>query len=254
MTHYVLTRSSYGPEWDLDANRRRLAITRGVTARTMARQTMDDWTWVVLLDPRDPLLDERVSVYENAAPSLMKMFWTPDISTAELASWDKSARLLTGQMDDDQKRRSAKARVAATAYKVPWADFLEPGRRLMTRLDDDDGLTRDSLERTRRVAERRSVRTVLMQPIGFRVWQGRYSSVRHTTNAMHTLLAPKGDDITVYDYGHRLCARVAPVVTVDQQPGWLWVRHPDTLSGWKKADNPVSPALKRMFDIDWSLI
>jgi hypothetical protein len=252
--HYVLTRSSYGPEWPVDANRRRLAITEGVTARMMRLQTTKDWSWLVLLDERDPLLEERLAVFQSAAPEVIPIFWEPDLDTAEMASWDKNARLFTGEMDDDQKRRSAKSRIAATAYKVPWADYLQPGPRLMTRLDDDDALARDSLARTAAAASQLRKRTVLMQPAGFRVWQGRYTSVRHFTNAMHTLYAPAGDSMTVYDYGHRKCDKVAPVRTVDMHPGWLWVRHPDTISGWKKADNPISTALKRLFPIDWSLV
>ena len=39
MRFYVLTRSAYGPAWDLDANRRRLAVTRAVTAAAMRAQT-----------------------------------------------------------------------------------------------------------------------------------------------------------------------------------------------------------------------
>jgi hypothetical protein len=39
--HFVLTRSAYGPEWSVEANRRRLEITRAVTAASLAAQTAD---------------------------------------------------------------------------------------------------------------------------------------------------------------------------------------------------------------------
>ncbi len=55
LRHFVLTRSAYGPAWSIEANRRRLAVTKAVTARLMAAQTTRVWTWVVLLDRRDPL-------------------------------------------------------------------------------------------------------------------------------------------------------------------------------------------------------
>jgi hypothetical protein len=220
----------------------------------MKLQTTQDWTWLLLLDERDPLLAERMAVFARATSRFEPLFWKPDVKDAKLANWDKNARLFTGTLDAEQARRSAKSRIAATAYHVDWADHMDTGARLMTRLDDDDALTRDSLMRTQRAAEKRSTRTVLMQPIGFRVWDGHYSSVTHTTNAMHSLFTPAGDELTVYDYGHRKCANVAPIVTVDRRPGWLWVRHPDTLSGWKKADRLVSGGLKKLFPIDWSLI
>ncbi len=254
MKHYVLTRSSYGPEWSLDANRRRLALTAGVTARMMAHQTKRDWEWLVLLDERDPLIDLRLEAFRQSAVPVRPIFWAPDQKEAKMAEWDKHARLFTGKLDADQERRSAKARIAATAYKIDWAAHMEPGRRLMTRIDDDDAFTRDALERVAQAARHAQERRVFMQPMGYRVWQGRATLVKHSTNAMHTLFAPAGDELTVYDYGHRVCAKIAPVVTVDRAPAWLWVRHPDTLSGWKKADHPVTSGLKRMFPIDWSLI
>jgi hypothetical protein len=57
--------------------------------------------------------------------------------------------------------------------------------------------------------------------------------------------------MTVYDYGHRKVAKVAPVVMVDQAWGWLWVRHRDTISGWKRATEPVTDYVRGMFPIDW---
>ncbi len=254
MTHYVLTRSSYGPDWPLDANRRRLGLTEGITAKMMSLQTHRAWTWIVLLDERDPLLQERLAVFQSSNVDVKPLFWAPDANAAKLAEWDKNARLFTGELDEDQAARSLRSRVAATAYKVDWSSAMSPGRRLMTRLDDDDALTADALERTVKAALRLKARTVLMQPTGYRVWDGRQSLVHHPTNAMHSLLAPSGDSLTVYDYGHRKCDKVAPVVRVDLEPAWLWVRHPDTLSGWKKADRKITSGLKRLFPIDWSLI
>src|SRR5688572_33177200 len=67
--HYVLTRSAYGPAWDREANARRLEITRAVTARLMAHQTAKAWTWVVLLDERDPFAAERLALYRASAPA-----------------------------------------------------------------------------------------------------------------------------------------------------------------------------------------
>ena len=93
-----------------------------------------------------------------------------------------------------------------------------------------------------------------MQPNGFRVWDGRYSRVTHTTNAMHSLLTPNGDPTTVYDYGHRKVHMTQRVLTVDNHRDWLWVRHQDTISGYKEADRPINEALKAIFPVDWSLL
>lgn len=243
MAHFVLTRSAYGAEWSLEANLRRLEVTKAVTARLLMQQTTRDWTWVVLLHSRDPFLEKRIQIYSTAAPSFRPIFWEPRELAA--APWDPNGA-----------RTSRVQQVAATAYRAPWASKLgdRSGLTLMTRLDDDDGLAVDALERTQHAAAGLEQRTILMQPIGFRVWDGRYSRVRHDTNAMHTLVTPAGDDLVVYDYGHRRVAEVAPVVVVDDEPAWLWVRHRDTISGWKKADRLITNDLRRLFPIDWAAL
>ena len=242
MTHFVLTRSAYGPAWDLAANRRRLDVTRAVTAPLMAAQTTQDWTWVVLLDCDDPLLDERMAVFAGAAPSFVPLMWTPP-DRPRGAPWGRN-----------QGPGTFVQRIAAAAYRAPWREAMgsPEGRVLMTRLDDDDGLAVDALERYQQaVGKVRMRRTILMLPSGVRVWRRRYSEVEHHRNAMHTLITPPGDHSTVYDYGHASCHRAAPVVEVDHDWGWLWVRHRDTISGWKRADAPITEAVQSAFPIDW---
>lgn len=243
MRHFVLTRAAYGTEWSIEANRRRLELTRAVTARLMAQQTTRDWTWVVLLHARDPFLGKRLQVFESAAPALAPMYWEPaDVAPAP---WDRHGA-----------KTNRVQRIAATAYRAPWRERLGDRTELtlMTRLDDDDGLAVDALERVAAAARGLTARTALMQPVGFRVWDGRYSRIRHDTNAMHTLATPPGDELVVYDYGHRRVAAAAPVVIVDEEPAWLWVRHRDTISGWKKADRPITSSLRRLFPIDWAVL
>lgn len=231
MRQYVLTRSAYGPAWDLEANRRRLAITRAVTAPLMAAQTMRDWIWVVLLDERDPLLPERLAVYVEAAPLCVPLIWTPDVP------------------DDDPQARS---RSAAADYRAPWRSLIPADDLvLMTRLDDDDGLAPDALARYRKAAGTVNRRTALIFEAGIRVWDGRYTAVHHPSNAMHTLVTPPGDEFCVYDYGHTTVRRQGwPVVRIPGL-GWLWVRHRDTLSGWKEGKRPISDYIRRAFPADW---
>lgn len=244
MRHYVLTRSAYGPEWSEAANARRLAVTRGITAAMMVLQTDQDWTWIVLVDERDPLIDERIKVFEHGAPRLEVIRWRRPVQLAP-APWDKRA-----------VKAHKLEQVAATAYRADWRGLVGPADDtvLMTRLDDDDALTIDALARVRAAAGSLATRTVLMHPMGFRVWRHRFSLVRHESNAMQTLVTPPGDAATVYDYGHTVARRFAPVVMVDEQPAWLWVRHRDTISGYKQADRPITPALRARFPIDWRVL
>lgn len=226
MKHVILTRSAYGPGWVLEANRRRLAMTEGVTIASLATQTSRAWEWIVLLHRQDALLAERRAAYERLG-----------------------ARFLFMDADD------APDRVAFDAYRAPWSEMVgeRDGKVAMTRLDDDDGFAPWAMERVERAAERVRQRTALMFPLGVRVWDGRYTLVRHTSNAMHTLVTPAGDPATVYDYGHRKVRKFAPVMVVDNRPAWLWSRHADTISGWRLADRPITADIRAMFRIDWSL-
>lgn len=243
--HYVLTRSAYGPDWTLEANRRRLAITRAVTVRLMATQTWRDWTWIVLLDERDELLAQRLQVFLEAGVEVKPLLWVPGRLAA--APWDRRP---------DSIRSNRLEQVAATAYRAPWRSAIRRLRHplLTTRLDDDDGLAPTTLDRVQRAARRVHRRTALVHPWGYRTWAGRCSLVRHDTNAMHSLMAPPTDEMLVYDYGHRRVRTVAPVVEVDQHPAWLWVRHQDTISGWKVADDPITPDVRALFPIDWTAL
>lgn len=243
MRHYIFTRSAYGPEWTPEANAHRLAITQGITVRMMALQSVRDWTWVVCIDERDPLIDQRVATFASAAPDLIVIRWRPGVLAP--APWDHSIG-----------RHHKLEQVAATAYRAPWREQtgLADDTILMTRLDDDDALTRDALARVRLAAEGVDERRIFMHPVGYRVWRHRASLVRHESNAMHTLLTPPGDTASVYDYGHTVARRFAPVVVVDQEPAWLWSRHSDTISGHKQASKPFSNDLRVLFPVDWSVL
>jgi hypothetical protein len=223
--NFVMTRSSYGPEWDKAANKRRLMITKAVTARLIARQTLPYFGWVVLLDGRDPFLTERWRIYRDSAPAFFPIIWEPEVSTRQLAA-DRMP---------------------------PWRCYLNPNEtHLMTRLDDDDGLAPDALERIQRAAKG-GERRIYLFPSGVRVWAGWQQAVRHEANAMQTLLTPPGDTLSVYDYTHT--EPIAPVEFIDGV-GWLWVRHRDTISGemLRATDSPITDALRCHFPIDWDLL
>lgn len=262
MTHYVLTRSAYGPEWSQEANARRLAITRAVTVRLMAAQTTKDWAWVVAVHPDDPLLRERLDAFGTAGVPVHPIRWQP-------------ANLAPAPWDSNGPRTTTVQQAAATAYKAPWRSVMEPGPTLQTRIDDDDGFAIDGLERYQRAAKGLTSRRVLMLPEGYRTFAGKYVRVYQANNAMHSLFTPAGDDLCVYDYGHmqtysgghqdlgpaqrprRLGPNPkapAPIIFVDTEPAWLWVRHRDTISGHQKAWMPITPGLRRLFPIDWSAL
>lgn len=226
--HYLLTRSAYGPGWTAEANRRRLEVTRGVTVASIMGQKARDFEWIVLLHPCDVLLDERRELFEWAGARII---------------------YLPPEVDGDPSH------VAWMAYRAGWADAIGHRRRVvaMTRLDDDDALAPWVMGRIRGMAERQRGRAALVCPNGIRVWRGRYTVVRHLSNAMQTLVTPPGDELTVYDYKHRDVRQVAPLRMIDPRLAWVWSRHEDAISGWRQAERPLTPGFRALFPIDWSL-
>lgn len=214
MKHYVMTTSHRGPEYPEDANRRRLAITAGVTARSLACQGTD-WTWLVYVHPDDPLLAERRAVFETAGMPVV--FITPDIDPLDVIDWS--------------------------------------GPVLTTRIDDDDAFARDAFWRLHKALRHPpSVRQVLMLPAGFRVNGGRSIPIWHPHNAWSSLYAPRGDRVHIRMAQHHHVDTLAPIRFVDRRPAFLWVRHPDTETPFRGTRDPITDEVRRLFDVDWSII
>lgn len=240
MRHYVLTRSAYDPKaWGIDANRRRLEVTRAVTVPSMAAQAAD-FTWLVLVDPQDPMQDQRIEAFRGSGRPVVPIVWrAKDLPSY---AWRR-----------DRALKQIAQRVAFAGYGAPWREYMEGGKVILqTRLDDDDALASDALERYQVASRSVNRRQILMLPEGVRVYRGRYNDVTHDRNAMHTLVTLDGDPLCVYDYGHAVCHRTVPVRIVDRATGWLWVRHQDTISGWKSNHpNVIDDQLRARFPIDW---
>ena len=228
MRSYVLTRSAYGSAWSVEANRRRLDVTRGVTVASILAQTDREFEWIVLLHPLDVLLEERRAMFTAAGATVIYM-------PAEIDG--------------------TPSHVAWMAYRSGWAEAIGHRRRpvAMTRLDDDDALAPWAMARVRAMARHQVSRTALVFPNGLRVWRGRYTVVKHLSNAMQTLVTPAGDTMTVYDYKHRDVRQVAPVRMIDLRLAWVWSRHEDALSGWRSSQRPLTAGIRELFPIDWSV-
>lgn len=223
MRHFVLTRSAYAPEYE--ANARRLALLQGVTVPSMKAQTNRDWTWVVLLERNDPLEAQRRAAFDSVGVPVIYLYADPAIVSLYWAGWAEAI----GTSDEPT---------------------------LTTRLDDDDALAPDFIERIRSAAESAEIegRVVWMLPEGFRVYRGRYAPMRHEANSWATLQVPPGDSAVIYDFPHKRIAGYAPIRLIDDKPAWLFVRHADTRSRNRAVARPITAALQRLFPVDWDLV
>jgi hypothetical protein len=235
--HYLLTRSAYGPRVPLEVNRRRLDILRGVTARSLAAQTQRDVTWLVLIDPRDPLLTERMAVLESVGLPLL---------TAPAGS------LVRDHIKDRPQG--------------PWARSIDwSGPVLTSRIDDDDAYMPWALAAFQEKGEEREAhrgaRMVWVLPLGFRVAAGRLNQRSDMGSQFATLYAPRGDRTTIMDINHTSASQLAPVRVASEAPAWLWLRHELARSANSGASQrhrdrmrPVPKAIRREFPVDWDLI
>ena len=239
----MLTRSAFGPQVDLAVNRRRLDLMRDVTFRSLAAQDAP-FTWLVALHPEDPLLDARLALVRQLDGIVI------DCETEPVhVPWSS-------------KHGTYEQQLAASAYFAGWVDAMDPGPRLQTRLDDDDALTSDHLGRIQLAAATARRRTIFVIPAGVSTDGDRWRWHRHEHTLMQTLFTPAGDDLCVYDFGHRRPNLIAPVVaapTFRSPPlgalGWLYLRHPDAISPERmRLDGPLTDEIRERFPISWATV
>ena len=237
--HYVLTRSAYPAAYPLDKNRRRLELTRRVTARSLASQTERRWSWLVAVDPEDPLLDERRDVLRGCGVSVVE---------AQLHQrLDDSTIVPDGRLAGDVDRPGA---IWRRAIRCDTADE----RIVTTRLDDDDALAIDAIARIRAsLPEEPAGRSACIMPAGYRWHANRVQPMTHMLNMFSSLDSP-GELSTIMDVRHGGIRRFCPVSYLDRSPGWLWVRHADTRSGSRHAGRTPSPTVMGRFDVDWAYL
>ena len=173
-----------------------------------------DWTWLVYLDASDPLLNDRLYAFASAGAPVVPVF--------------------LGERVEDA---------------IDWS-----GPVLTTRIDDDDAFAVDAFARLRVAAGKCDARTGLVFPRGHRVNDRKIMLVRHGRNAWASLYAPAGDRTHVRAIQHLHLRDIAPIIYIDEQPSWLWVRHQDAETGFRRANRPITRAVRRRYAVDWEFV
>lgn len=103
---------------------------------------------------------------------------------------------------------------------------------LTTRVDDDDQIAADFVERLRSRVEETERPTVYVFPWGAvnDIQHGIHYDREYPANQFPSLLCPVSERLTVYCEQHDRLAKRFPVVAVDKRPAWTWVRHADQIS------------------------
>lgn len=210
-----MTASYRGPDYPLDANARRIDLLRRVTARSLSTQ-QGEWTWIVYVNPSDPLLDERLDAFRSAGAPIIAV---ENNDGAEAA--------------------------------IDWS-----GPVLTTRIDDDDAFACGAFDRLHRaLAHPPAVPTAYIFPIGWFVRAGLTDTHRHLRNAWSSVYAPSGSREHIRLHQHQRVPAAYPVRVLDDRPGWLRVSHADNGRPTShRGKHPITPGLRATFAVDWPFV
>jgi hypothetical protein len=201
--HVLLTRFNLARGFDdrhLDAEwlERRLELFALICAPSVEAQTSQDFTWIVFVDPASPkwLVDGIASAAPFAVVTEVSGF-------RARGEFTEAVRALAGQ--------------------GPW---------LTSRLDNDDALARDFIERARAHA----VEGYLSFAEGAQLdlTRGRASLARFTSNSFLTRRATDG---TVLEVAHRAAS---PLTELEGSPAWLVVAHGGNVMNGYGDPRPIS--------------
>lgn len=172
---------------------------------SMVAQTNQNFTWIIYFDEGTPVeFKERIARLRETFP------FVP---------------FYTGLFPGDGWRKSVQAVLAERGLSP---DFL-----LSTRLDNDDALANDFVERMQATANARVGEGALGLNItaGCIMTDDRIYEIRHPSNAFFSLLEPFNDTLrTAPSIQHMTLAARVPVVQVDGGAGWLQVVHGENVS------------------------
>ena len=226
--HFIITRFNLreSPSSTLQIDERYLAGRMDHFERfclpSVRSQTVQDFKWLVLLDAHTPqVIKARIERHAQWS-QLVPVYLPPGI--------EHVGRLVV----------------------APYLDG-SPQTLITTRLDNDDGLCRTSIEDVRRF-ENVAERTVLQFPVGY-VWhRGRIYLDRQERNAFSTLVEPldRGSDteyLTIYKGSHSDIHQLGRVVDVADEPAWLQVIHNSNVENYVRGIRHRIGELSGRFDV-----
>jgi len=190
---------------------------------TIRSQTLQDFKWLVLFADDTPApVKARIEAYGADWPNFVPVYLPRGSGTV--------GPLVVG----------------------PYLDG-SPQTLVTTRLDNDDGLARDYIEKVRRY-ETSHERLVLHFPVGY-VWHNeRIYLDRQEHNAFTTLIEPlpagNGTEFnTIYKGSHSDIERLGRLVNIDDEPAWLQVIHGGNLENYLRGRRERIDGLSRRFAV-----
>jgi Putative rhamnosyl transferase len=205
--HFLLTRFNIASPGRESAIRnapgwleRRFALFEAYCLPSIAAQTTRDFAWLIYFDPATPeAFHERIAIAQQSFPFEARFV---ESFSAEMVAQDVAERLNGSE-----------------------------GTVLTTRLDNDDAVSRDFLERVRTAAEAQPFGTVLNFPHGIALREGRLFTAYDTSNPFTTLIENATSEVqTIWSAQHRDLGTRWKLVQVASPPVWLQVVHGENVA------------------------
>lgn len=220
--HFILTRSFYR-QTDYNYLQYRFGLMRRFCGASLAAQTRQDFTWLI-----------RFNIDASNATEVMQWAYELPIPVVFAPSAPLSgddSRDIVATPDDFW-------RVHIRRRMLPGVTHI-----LTTRMDDDDILAADFVERLRSQTQESELPIAYNFPVGYVVnletSAGR--RWRFPQNQFASVLSPVDPLILVNDIKHGDIEQLCPLKLVDEQPAFVWVRHPHTKSPGGRAHNDSIP-------------
>lgn len=227
--HFILTRSCYR-QTDLKYLRYRFKLMKQLCGASLAGQTRQDFTWIVRTNPDSPLTEETAAYFHSLSFPVACL-------CSPLPSRDTSDAIFT---------RDADWKAVIQSRLLP-----ETTHVLTTRLDDDDALAPNFVERLRRKVKESASPVAWNFPVGYvltlSTTKGSFARLwRFEKNQFASLISPAEPLVIVNDAKHGNIDTLGPIRLVDDRPAFVWTRHPHTKSagGRSRAEIPVRDLMK----------
>lgn len=189
--HIMIIQSAYD---DPRLSERRLAIAEHTSVVALRYQTRKPVVHIQV-NPKDPLLEARLSLYRSTGCEVRPLY--------REHGWK--------------------------LYKENWE--LPEGRKIVSRMDDDDIIARDFCERTYNAAPPTG-ECNLIWPNGYVFWRETVFLLHHPGIQFVTLATDQMTD--PHQEQHWQYCKTWPTKVVSEEPGWIWVRHGDAATSTMK--------------------
>jgi hypothetical protein len=194
--HFILVQSAHS---DLRLSQQRLAITQTTVIPALASQTRKPIVRLMIHES-DPLLTERLEAFRSTGCEIQPV-------------------PINGEF-----------RLNGNDWKLP------SGRKVISRVDDDDSLCKEFCETIYAASEGRH-EICLLWPRGYVFWRDNLYILNHPRNQFPTLVTETQE--TPHDKPHVWYHDNWKCETVATWLGWIWIRHGIAMSSTRRKYRPV---------------